>query len=308
MLAAAARTALVLVGAMASAAAVGGDQAGRTDVLSRLGAYVDAWERELGSVVADETYEQTVVRTLRSGSVRGASGPPREARLLTSEFTLIHFDEGVSEWIGFRDVKLVDGKPVAVPGPTLNELMNDAQLTWRERWARVRDMSAAFNLGSIARDVNLPTFALAALRTVNQPRFSYSTPRTERLDGELLTAIDLRERVRPTLVSSVDGRDVPLAGTVWFDAHDGRVHRTEVHVRDRVPAPKESGNEHSAPDQDLSSRITVVFGAAPTVQAWVPLGMRERYDNAWGEVTTGRATYANYRRFRTSGRMLRPGA
>lgn len=47
-----------------------------------------------------------------------------------------------------------------------------------------------------------------------------------------------------------------------FDAHDGRVHRTEVHVRDRVPPPKESGNEHRAPDQDLSSRITVVFGAA----------------------------------------------
>jgi hypothetical protein len=36
--------------------------------------------------------------------------------------------------------------------------------------------------------------------------------------------------------------------------------------------------------------------------------MRERYDNAWGEVTTGRATYTNYRRFRTSGRIVRPGA
>lgn len=28
------------------------------DLLARVGAYVDAWERELGSVVADEDYHQ----------------------------------------------------------------------------------------------------------------------------------------------------------------------------------------------------------------------------------------------------------
>lgn len=47
-------------------------QAGRADLLPRVGAYVDAWERELGSVVADETYQQPVVRLPRSGVTRGA--------------------------------------------------------------------------------------------------------------------------------------------------------------------------------------------------------------------------------------------
>ena len=39
---------------------------------------------------------------------------------------------------------------------------------------------------------------------------------------------------------------------------------------------------------------------------WVPVEMRERYDNSWGEVTTGRATYTNYRKFRTSARLVPP--
>lgn len=92
-------------------------------------------------------------------------------------------------------------------------------------------MSAAFNIGSMARDVNLPTFAFAALRTAGQVRFSYSRPRSDTVAGELLTRIDFR----------------------------------------------------------------------------VPVDMRERYDNSWGEVTTGHARYSHYRRFRTSGRLVRPG-
>jgi hypothetical protein len=34
--------------------------------LGRLAAYVGAWERDLGSVMADERYEQTVARQPRS--------------------------------------------------------------------------------------------------------------------------------------------------------------------------------------------------------------------------------------------------
>ena len=141
-------------------------------------------------------------------------------------------------------------------------------------------MSAAFNIGSIARDVSLPTFAIAALRTAGQVRFSYSRPRSDTVAGELLTRIDFRERGRPTLVSGAGGRDVPLEGTVWLAVRD----------------------------EELVSRITVVFGPDAQVGVWVPVDMRERYDNSWGEVTTGHARYSNYRRFRTSGRLVRPGA
>ena len=276
-------------------------------MLVRLGSYVDAWERDLGSVVADESYRQMVERLPRSGVTRQSNKPPRETRELLSEFTLIHFEDPAADYLGFRNVSHVDGKPVALQGPSINQLMNDPALSWKEKWERVRDRSAAFNIGSAARDVNIPTFALAALRSASHSRFSFSKPRSERVDGILLSVMDLRERARPTLVSGFGGRDIPLQGKVWLDAREGRVHRTEIRLRDRMPVSPEEASQHLARDEELTTQITVVFGPDTNVGAWVPLEMRERYDNAWGEVTTGRATYTNYRRFQTSGRLIRPG-
>ena len=293
--------------AVCLSAAVGAQPA-RDRAVTALGPRVEAWERELGSVVADETYEQTVIRLPRSGSVRRPDRPPRESRLLQSEFTLVHFDDGPNAWLGFRDVLRVDGVAAPAAVPSIGQIMNDSSLGWQARWERVRDRNAVFNLGTIARDLNLPTFALAALRATTQPRFVYTNPRVETAAGQQLTVVDFRERARPTLVSGFRGRDVVLAGTVWFDPAQGRVRRTEIRVRDRVSVPAEVAADNLGGDVDLSSRITVEFGPDTNVGTWVPLEMRERYDNAWGETTTGRATYTNYRRFRTSGRIVPPGA
>lgn len=269
---------------------------------ARLGAAVDAWERELGSIVVDEVYAQTVVRLPRSGTVRESNRPPREERRLTSELTLIHF-EAPSEWMGFRHVSTVDGRPRSA-GPSPAQVLDDGTLSWDERWRRVLDISASFNIGSTARDVNVPTFALAVLRTANQARFRFSRPETVTLDGERLDALAFREQGRPTLVAGLRGRDVPLEGKVWITPSTLQVRRTEVLLRDRrVPLAEDAG---TAREEDLASRITVTFGPDSNVGAWVPLEMRERYDNSWGETTTGVATYGNCRRFRTSGRLVRP--
>lgn len=53
----------------------------------------------------------------------------------------------MAEWLGFRHVKRVNDTPVNDGGLLLNQLMNDASLSWRERWWSVRDLSAVFNLG-----------------------------------------------------------------------------------------------------------------------------------------------------------------
>lgn len=274
-------------------------------LIVRLGAAVDAWEQDLGSIVADERYAQTVVRLPRSGATRGSNRPPREERRLESELTLVHFDHP-SAWIGFRHVRRIDGRePEARPTPA--QVLDDGALSWDERWRRVLDLSASFNIGSVARDVNLPTFALAALRSANQARFRFSSPRSDRLNGEAVQVIGFRETGRPTLVGGLRGRDVPLQGQVWFTG-DLRVRRTEILLRDRV-APANGGREEDrVREEELTSRITVTFGPDPNVAAWVPLEMRERYEDSWGETTTGAATYTNYRRFRTSGRLVRPGA
>jgi hypothetical protein len=274
--------------------------------LARLGAYVETWERDLGSVVADERYVQSVARQPRSELSRERLVPPRETRLLISEFTLIRFDDGPTEWVGFRHVISVDGAAVKAPGPSLQELMQDPRLTWRQRWERVRDLSAAHNIGAIARTINLPTFALSALRPGNQRRFRFSPRPAEVSDGETSSVLEFREQGRPTLVSGLGGRDVPLTGRVWFDKRTGRVRRTALELRDHI-VPTSDGDGERDRDQELTSRITVDFRQDAVVGTSVPAEMRERYDNSWGEATTGHATYSNYRRFRTSVRLVRPG-
>jgi hypothetical protein len=150
--------------------------------------------------------------------------------------------------------------------------MSDPGLSWDERWRQARDASAAFNIGSIARDINLPTFALAAVRSANQPRFRYSAPRVESIDGTRLLVVEFHERRRPTLVAGLRGRDVPLEGKVWFTDPDGQVQRTELTVRDRViPLAEDAGVARS---EELMSRITVRFGPDTNVETWVPLLIR----------------------------------
>ena len=163
-----------------------------------------------------------------------------------------------------------------------------------------------FNLGSISRDFNVPTFALAALRTGRHVRFSFSTPRLDRVDGTPLTLIEFNERSRPSLVTGSGGRDVPLRGKVWVDAADGRVRRTELTLRDRLYIPTTEPGDAPMQDDLLTSRLTVVFGPDAQVGTWVPVEMREQYDSSNGEQTLGRATYSNYRRFRTGGRVVGP--
>jgi hypothetical protein len=273
---------------------------------ARLGSYVESWERELGSVVADERYVQSVTRQPRSELSRERLVPASESRVLHSEFTLIWFDEGTPEWVGFRHITSVDGLAVKVPGPTLEDVIGDARLTWRQRWEQVRDRSAAYNIGAIARTINLPTFALSALRPANQRRFRFSPHRAEMVAGAAANVLEFREQARPTLVSGLGGRDVPLRGRVWFDERTGRVRRTTLELRDHI-VPTSDGDGERDRDQELASRITVDFAPDAGVGVWVPIQMRERYDNSWGETTTGHATYSNYRRFRTSVKLVRPG-
>ena len=95
---------------------------------------------------------------------------------------------------------------------------------------------------------------------------------------------------------------------MWLEPKGGRVRQTEIRLHDRIRPPDQAaGGEQPARDQDLTSHVTVIFAPDANVGTWVPVEMRERYTDSWGEVTTGRATYANYRNFRTSARIVRPG-
>ena len=47
------------------------------------------------------------------------------------------------------------------------------------------------------------------------------------------------------------------------------------------------------------------YGHVPGVPVPVPIRMEERYVTRTGAIVAGEATYANFRRFETSGRIIR---
>src|SRR5262245_23130244 len=82
------------------------------DVLSRAGAYVTAFQRQLAGIVAEETYVQDIRE--QAISVSGPRPPQLRGpthRELASDLLLVKPEKG-DRWIQFRDVFQVDGRPV----------------------------------------------------------------------------------------------------------------------------------------------------------------------------------------------------
>jgi len=54
----------------------------------------------------------------------------------------------------------------------------------------------------------------------------------------------------------------------------------------------------------VKGSIEVSYGHAPGIPAPVPIRMAERYVTRSGELVAGEATYANFRQFETSARII----
>jgi hypothetical protein len=77
-------------------------------------------------------------------------------------------------WVGFRDVLEVNGRRVAsdARGRAPIEKPGESSL---DRWRRLSEESARYNIGSITRTLNVPTFALLVLHPDNPERCSFSS-------------------------------------------------------------------------------------------------------------------------------------
>ena len=81
-------------------------------VLDRAGRYVVEFHRQLSGIVAEEHYVQEVRPPARRSGNFLSMGLPRAAhRELTSDFLLVRL-VGAEQYVEFRDVFEVDGKPV----------------------------------------------------------------------------------------------------------------------------------------------------------------------------------------------------
>lgn len=266
-------------------------------VLERAAEYVAQFEQRLSGIVAEEQYAQVVKYA------KGFSLLLDQRRDLRSDLLLVR-PVGGTDWMQFRDVFEVDGAPVRDRAERLTQIFLNPGETTRSQTAAILSESARYNIGSLERTVNLPVLPMVFLETRNQPRFSFrrsahtlpdpmtlevpSPPGRFRVATEVW-AIEFRERDSPTLVRTRDNpdgarlRDLPARGRVWVEPASGRVLMTEVVF----------ANRH------LRGTITVNYQFEPSLDALVPIEMRERYDRLRDKsVIEGYASYGRFRQFK----------
>jgi hypothetical protein len=265
-----------------------------SEVLARAGAYVEAFNRDLASIVAEEHYSQTF-RSRRTK--RKSDGIAFAERHLQSDLMLVK-PEASADWMQFRDVYEVDGVPVRDRAERLTKIFSDPSASSEVLIDRIQKESARHNIGDIERDLNTPVFALQFLAPNNQAQFKFRLT-NERKPGAARQAegetaafrvssevwvVEYEETGRPSIVRSLDNKDVPTKGKFWVEPQTGSVLMSELVVR----------------DQRRVGTIVVSYQSEPLLGLLVPIEMRERYEELKSaSLIEGNATYGRFRQVKT---------
>ena len=260
-------------------------------LLVRVGTFVRAASDQLNGVIADETYRQE----LYAQPFQSGTRPRIRQRSMRAEalFLFLRLRAG-NAWMFVRNVVAVDGTPVPDSGERLDRLFEDSTIDAAAYLRQLQRENARFDIGPVARTLGDPTFALRYLAPQAQARFVFSRYGTARLGDTRATKLMFSERRRPYIVT-VNGMDGQSTGMMWIDEADGSVLRTEL----RVALPSGRG---------AAATITVDFQRDPDLRIWVPTRMSEQYYSIDGQMTGGSASYANFRRFDATVRVLPPEA
>ena len=259
------------------------------EVLNRAAEYSAACGDALASVIADEVFEQRLIRSLEATVV--------ERRLLESEIAFVKLADGL-DWLAFRNVLRVDGTKVADAAGRLERVFRTTSPSALAQARSIAAESARYNLGPVQRTFNLPTTALQFLLEQHQHRFRFEKRAEERLGGETTWVVDFREQTRATFIRTPEGRDAPSHGRFWIVPEEGRVVRSRLLVTAQIRA-----------------EIDVQWRHDGRLGIWVPAEMSERYQGSWATIPTssrkeaydmhGLAAYSNYRRFEVDSRIIR---
>jgi len=266
------------------------------DLLHRAGAYVQQVESDFSTVIGDEQYEQKA--TLQRGLARSHA-----SRKMTSEMSFMWMPDEMA-WISIRNVLRLDGSPVADSRTRIEAAITNHDPSRMSQLRRLRDEGARFNIGQIGHNFSDPMLGLHVIDPAVQPRFTFTPAGTERIGGVDTVHLTFVEHGSPTLIRrGTDYQDLPSHGDVWIHAADGVVVQTRLITLDKK--------------FNTRATITVRLARGAKLERWLPQRMDEEYV---GEgVSLGRgsgspaafveriecvATYTNYRRFETSGRVL----
>ena len=225
-------------------------------LLARTATYLADDLAKLSSVVAEESYEQTL-RQPTNGRDRF-----RSIRL-RSDFLLVQVP-GTRGLTPFRDVFEVDGKTVRDRDDRLQKLFIEMPPGAADTARRVLDEGARYNLGSIHRNINQPMLALGFLQPDVRGGFRFTYRGEELVDG--VSRIGWTTSKSAARRSS--GRHEPVVTCPrpvrsGFDRSTGRVVRSVVTTTDGL----------------FTMESTVVFRVSDTLGLSVPAEMRENYSD-----------------------------
>ena len=210
-------------------------------LLARLGDYVERFEREFSTTVAEERYVQ-LIRPLRGtpswpsderalewhdGDNYPRSGLIAQRRQLLSDVLLVSTPQG---WLGYRDVAESDGGAVRNRGERVSRLFLSREASRTDQLRRISEESARYNIGGFKRTLNIPTLPLSFMHSRHHARFTFTAGGHEELDGVATDVIRYEEHHRPSLIGTREGVDVPASGRIWIDSTLGAVVRTEIHI------------------------------------------------------------------------------
>ena len=254
---------------------------GLDDVIGRAAAYVADYVDDLSSVVMEEDYRQTYYRDYSATASHSQ---------LVSEFLLMRVEEE-GQWVGFRDVVELNGRPLEDRGNRLASLFLDGGSTALAQARRISEESARYNLGATDRTFNVPTYSLFFLHPANVDRFDFERMRTGRAGcAGVDTAWDVgfEEVAYPTMARGFQGISLPARGRFCLDPESGRVLETELALNHpRVGRDR--------PATEATARVT--FGLESRLNLWVPVEMRDSISEEGGSRMVSTARYRNYRQF-----------
>jgi hypothetical protein len=303
-------TAPLIVAASVGAGPMTAQDGPVADVVIRVGRYVERYGTQMSVVIGVEHYSQT-------------ERDPKVVRALVSEIALVRVN---NDWLGYRDVMEVDGKPVADRSRRLKTLFLETPSTAIEQGRRIADESARYNLGGILRNFNMPTTALLVLQPSNQHRFRFTHVETATRGGTTVWKLEYKEVTRPTLIKTSAGKEMPVTGHAWVLPDDGTVVETELAIASTSTVFVTSSRASGGPERQAGefktvpsrARITVTYQRDPRLDLMVPAEMREVYERVGFErrqtdtsadvthTTECRAVYSDFKRFETSAALTLP--
>jgi len=258
-------------------------------VLHRAADYAGHYHARLSTIVSEERYVQRTGPDLSAPSLLPRVQPAERERALRSDFVIVPGLGAGSPWLGVREVLEIDGQAVEGEHGRIEQILGDRSAGVATRLRALADRQAKYNLGDLYRTINVPTLALEFLLPDRQDRFRFNRTGTAEVHGTKVWTIAFRERERPTLIRTPEGRDVVSTGVFWIDPQTGAVLRTELRAGENM-------------NRRFRAIILVSYAWHERFEMLLPDDMNELYVTGRTRIE-GHATYGHFRRFEVDTRI-----